>query len=134
MTYTDEQGTWYWPEDIAALVPVYDNEGRQTGTMKPETISWMLSNTRRRIERGTSRPYDLPLQDRRRKRPVERADGGNLVVWSPQWREETVTAWLAARQDKAAHAEAWHRPRADGSGQFLPLREGREGADAEAVA
>jgi len=120
MPETDDQGrVWLWPEDVAARCQKFALYGDDGGeTIRPESIGYYVSETRRRLDAGTVRPYDIPMPDRRVKRRIPRRHGGTHTIWSNQWLETTITPWLAIRADRAAHGYGWDRARNE-SGKFL---------------
>jgi hypothetical protein len=115
MSEVEEGQEWLGVEDVARLA-------RAEG-IKRDSVHSLLSKSRRRAAQGGLRPFDLPLPDRRVKRPVVRRPPFRPVaVWTPQWRRESIDAWLAVKREDAAvkYAEVWARPHDPATGRFAP--------------
>jgi hypothetical protein len=78
---------WLWLEDVATLAGV-----------APRSITWMASNTRRKLRNprkyGKRSPGDLPLP---RRPKVQRTVDG-VTMSSPQWARADILAWLPQRR------------------------------------
>lgn len=100
-------------EEVAALAGIRD----------PNSVTYLVSQTRRRIASGRVQPYDIPLPARRVKRRLERRKPwAATAAWYNQWTRAQVDAWLAVRADPHRYDEVFARPRND-KGQFLSRQE-----------